>query len=59
MSITFQKRQKERDRQQHQQDKVAKRAERKRLKATRPQRDEGGVDPDIADIVPGPQPMVL
>jgi hypothetical protein len=55
MSVTFIKRQKERDRQQRKQDKQAKREERKRVKDARPDRVEGGTDPDIAHIVPGPQ----
>ncbi len=41
---------------QHRQDKEAKREERKRQKAERP--DPGtGEDPDIAGIIPGPQPI--
>lgn len=59
MSITFNKRQKEQARQQHQREKDARREERKRLKAERPGRTQDGVDPDIADIVPGPQPQLL
>jgi hypothetical protein len=55
MTVTFIKRQKERARQQRNQDKQLKREERKRDKAERPARVEGGVDPDIAHIVPGPQ----
>ena len=55
MTVTFIKRQKERDRQQRKQDKQVKREERKRLKAERPGRAEGSADPDIAHIVPGPQ----
>lgn len=56
MTVTFIKRQKERARQQRKQDKETKREERKREKADRPSRTESGVDPDIAHIVPGPQP---
>jgi hypothetical protein len=59
MAITFLKRQKERDRQQRNQEKAGKREERKRLKAERPTRAEGEVDPDIAHIIPGPQPQLL
>jgi hypothetical protein len=55
MTVTFIKRQKERARQQRQQDKQTKRDERKREKADRPSRADGGVDPDIAHIIPGPQ----
>ena len=58
MAITFLKRQKERDRQQKNQEKAGKREERKRIKAERPARAEGEVDPDIAHIVPGPQPQM-
>lgn len=56
MTVTFNKRQKERARQERNADKQVKREERKRLKAERPDRAEGGVDPDIAHITPGPQP---
>ena len=55
MTVTFIKRQKERARQQRNQDKQVKREERKREKAERPSRVDGGTDPDIAHIVPGPQ----
>jgi hypothetical protein len=54
---SIQKRQKERNRQDKQRDKLAKRQEKKNL----PVGDRGGlppgVDPDIAHIVPGPQPL--
>ncbi len=50
---TFAKRQKELARKEKQQQKAAKRQERKVEKSTRP---EGGGDPDIDWIVPGPQP---
>ena len=56
MPSTFSKRQKEKDRQDRAKEKIAKREERKRDKATRPQ-GEAGEDPDIAGIVPGPQPL--
>ena len=36
--------------------KEAKRAEKQREKDARPEGAEGDVDPDIAGIVPGPQP---
>jgi hypothetical protein len=52
---TINKRQRERQRQDRQRDKAAKREERKREKANRPT-NESGEDPDIAGIVPGPQP---
>lgn len=56
MSIGITKRQKEQARMQHRQEKEAKKAERKRLKAERPARVEGE-DPDLAGIVAGPQPI--
>ncbi|OLC51571.1 MAG: hypothetical protein AUH43_02445 [Acidobacteria bacterium 13_1_40CM_65_14] len=52
---TISKRQREQARIAKQKDKAARRAE----KATRPKSGDGtpaGVDPDIADIRPGPQP---
>ncbi len=49
------KRQKERSRQDKQREKEAKRAQRKRERAERGPAAPG-VDPDIAGIVPGPQP---
>lgn len=49
------KRERERARQQRQKEKAEKRAQRAADKLQRPQSDEG-VDPDIAGIVPGPQP---
>ncbi len=51
------KRQKEQSRAQHRQEKDARREERKREKAQRPPRQPGEVDPDIAGIIPGPQPL--
>ncbi len=50
------KRLKERQRQEKQREKAAKRMERKAEKADRPTTADG-VDPDIAHIVPGPQPV--
>jgi hypothetical protein len=55
MPTTVQKRNKEKNRQEKQQEKAAKRRERKIEKENRPP-PAPGVDPDIADIVPGPQP---
>jgi hypothetical protein len=52
------KRQKERNRQDKQREKEAKREQRRREKADRGPTAPGGVDPDIAGIVPGPQPVV-
>jgi hypothetical protein len=50
------KRIKERQRQEKQREKAAKKAERKLEKGDRPA-SENGIDPDIAHIVPGPQPI--
>jgi len=54
-SHSFLKRQKEKARQERQQQKSARRAEANARKATKP-RAADGEDPDIAGIVPGPQP---
>ncbi len=54
---SFQKRQKERARQEKQRDKRLEKEARKRAKADRPE-GVAGEDPDIAGIVPGPQPPV-
>jgi cell division protein FtsB len=53
---TFAKRQKEIARQERAREKAAKRVDRKEHKV---KLDRNGVeiDPDIADIVPGPQPL--
>jgi hypothetical protein len=51
------KRQKEASRREHQAKKGEKREQRKRERAERPERPlSPGEDPDIAGIVPGPQP---
>lgn len=52
---TFAKRQKEIARQERAREKAAKRVERETTK-TKTERP-AGFDPDIADIVPGPQPL--
>lgn len=52
---TFTKRQKERARQDKQREKRIEKEARKRAKAERPE-GPPGEDPDIAGIVPGPQP---
>ena len=52
---TFSKRERERQRQQHREEKAAKRQQRQAEKKERPTTVEG-IDPDIAGIVPGPQP---
>ena len=54
-STTFQKRQKERARLDKQRDKSAKKKARREAPDTRV--NEPGVDPDIAGIIPGPQPI--
>ena len=54
---TFKKRQKELARQQRQQDKLARRVERKKERDDRPDENSGDEDPDIAGIMPGPQPL--
>jgi hypothetical protein len=52
---SIQKRQKERDRQEHQRVKAERRKQRREERVTRTP-TAGGEDPDIAGIVPGPQP---
>ena len=54
---TMMKRNKERARQQKQHEKIARRLEAKRQKVQAGPRVEGGEDPDIAGIRPGPQPL--
>ena len=56
MPTSFAKRQKEKNRIEKRQEKQAKRVQRKEERANRP-RGEGEEDPDIAGIVPGPQPI--
>ena len=53
---TQNKRARERAKQEKQQQKAARRAESQQRKASQPARGSGGEDPDIAGIVPGPQP---
>lgn len=53
---SIQKRQKERERQERARAKAEKRKTRKEEKVSRGP-TEDGVDPDIAGIVPGPQPL--
>ncbi|HEV8254929.1 MAG TPA: hypothetical protein VGQ78_09245 [Vicinamibacteria bacterium] len=53
---TFAKRQKEIARQERAREKAAKRLERKEAKE-KSSRPQGEDDPDIAGIVPGPQPL--
>jgi hypothetical protein len=53
--VTANKRARERARQEWQKEKAVRREEAKARKVTSP-RTAGGEDPDIAGIVPGPQP---
>jgi hypothetical protein len=53
--VTQQKRARERARQERQQEKVRRREEAKVRRANAPGHG-GGEDPDIAGIIPGPQP---
>lgn len=55
MNPSVNKRQKERQRQDRQREKAEKKRLRKEEKAVRPS-SPPGEDPDIAGIVPGPQP---
>jgi hypothetical protein len=56
MPTSFGKRQKEKNRQDKRREKEAKRMQRKQERANRPTSSEVEEDPDIAGIVPGPQP---
>jgi hypothetical protein len=56
LNTTLQKRQKERERQERQREKAEKKKAR-REQATNSPRQPGDEDPDIAGIVPGPQPL--
>jgi len=53
---TFKKRQKEMARQQRQQDKMARRLQKKKERGEVPASGMPDEDPDIAGIRPGPQP---
>ena len=53
---TFQKREREKDKQFRQKDKEARRLEAKKAKAER-EPVKGNEDPDLAGIKPGPQPL--
>jgi hypothetical protein len=55
MNPGMNKRQRERDRQQHQRAKAERKRQRREERAGRPRVE--GEDPDIAGIVPGPQPV--
>jgi hypothetical protein len=56
MNPSVQKRQKERERQERQRAKAEQRKQRREDKAKLPTNDSGE-DPDIAGIIPGPQPL--
>jgi len=51
------KRQKEKNRQDKQREKLVKRQQRSKNERPRTDSPDGDVDPDIAGIVPGPQPL--
>ena len=53
---SYAKRQRERERQRKRAEKAARRRERRERNADDDTDVDDGVDPDIADIVPGPQP---
>ena len=55
MATSFGKRQREKNRQEKRREKENRRVQRKEDRANRPP-TEGAEDPDIAGIVPGPQP---
>jgi hypothetical protein len=54
--VTQQKRARERAKQERQQEKTRRREENRSKKSSEPS-NAGGEDPDIAGIVPGPQPI--
>jgi hypothetical protein len=54
--VTQQKRARERAKQERMQEKTRRREEAKSRKANEPQLPGGDEDPDIAGIIPGPQP---
>jgi hypothetical protein len=56
MTTTFSKRNKEKVRQDKQREKALDRQQRKATRKDAPP-PEPGVDPDIAHIIPGPQPI--
>ncbi len=56
MNPSLQKRQKERQRQERQREKAEKKKQRREEKTTQLP-NANGEDPDIAGIVPGPQPL--
>ena len=56
MTTTYSKRNKEKARQEKQLEKAEARKQRKQARKDAPPREDG-VDPDIAGIIPGPQPI--
>jgi hypothetical protein len=54
--VTQQKRARERAKQERHQEKLRRREEAKTRRANTPRTETTGEDPDIAGIVPGPQP---
>ena len=52
---TFKKNEREKEKKQKRDEKLARKLEHKKLKSETPSRGDG-IDPDIAGIVPGPQP---
>jgi hypothetical protein len=54
---TAAKREREKTLNERRQQKAARRRDAKEQKAAQPRRDDAGTDPDIAGIVPGPQPL--
>lgn len=56
--VSASKRQKELARLERRKEKEAIREQKKMERSTRPERDPNGVDPDIAHIIPGPQPIL-
>ncbi len=54
---TFAKRQKEMAQMERAKERETRRVQRRQDKAERPPGDPDGEDPDIAGIVPGPQPI--
>jgi hypothetical protein len=54
---SIEKRRKEKARQDKKREKAERRSERKNLKQEGDDEPSDGVDPDIAHIVPGPQPL--
>lgn len=56
--VSASKRQKELARLERRKEKEAIREQKKVEKLTRPERDPNAEDPDIAGIIPGPQPII-